>query len=386
MKTISIVNTKIGNTFLVIFFVYLNSSEDRMQHSSHVPFSPRRSMCAVAWKDKILFYGGVGAQTLSESIYDISQELWLFDPCTGVFEAVVQAPHAPGARRCPAFISTDLGLELWGGSGLRETSRQPTHTFRNDWWIFDPACERWLLREESQDHRHCPEEGVLRPVPRYTPVFGKIGSRYWLFGGYTEDLLGKRKLNDLWTYDGAWTEIKTEAAPGYAFGCEWPGARYGCQWSFDESGFYVCGGFSDAGDHNDLWLFSSDTQGWRILSADSAAADVPAPRYCAAGALHDGYFYMFGGRSRCNPKLNYNDLWRFELSSNFWECILPQHDESQTPAVPGYHAKAASVIFRNHWYMGGGHYGHVSDFWRYDFALNNWELLFPLRPDDPILW
>ena len=100
---------------------------------------------------------------------------------------------------------------------------------------------------------------------------------------------------------------------------------------------------------------------------------------------------MFGGRSRKDPKANYNDLWCFDLGQEQWRCISPNrtpHRYDAAAAFPGYHAKSASAVIDRQWYVWGGEglHGHVSDFWRFSFDTLEWQLLQAARPDDPRFW
>ena len=154
---------------------------------------------------------------------------------------------------------------------------------------------------------------------------------------------------------------------------------------------YVCGGFSDGGDHIDLWQFDMGRREWEMLSPDNNSANNPAPRYCAALALYGRKLYLFGGRSRKFPKLNFNDLWIFDLDAAVWDIVHEQRQLNQydaTAEFPGYHAKSSSAVVGAHWYIWGGEgvHGHVSDFWRLDFEKVRWELVQTARDDDPVFW
>jgi hypothetical protein len=163
--------------------------------------------------------------------------------------------------------------------------------------------------------------------------------------------------------------------------------RYGAQSASDGENVYIFGGFSDDGDHNDLWVYS--TEGFELIIGESDSSKVPRARYCAAFDFHDGFLYLFGGRSRQNPKANFSDLWRFDLEKRKWE-LLQDHKITGTQDIsrPGYHAKSSVCVVGDSWYIWGGEgpSGHVSDFWRYDLVSGDWLLISPARDDDPIFW
>ncbi len=359
------------------------------------PLFARRSMAAVAHHTDLYLIGGVGAAG-TESILDVTDDLWRFDTLHHTWEAIPRSTPWPSARRCVGWTLFAGLIQLWGGSGIATDATQRTrYTFLNDHWTFDPRTSRWALLAESDDHRLAPVvsgAGTCRPAPRYTPVYHTVGDVRFLFGGYTEDRLGKRKLNDAWIErDLVWSEIPTATEQGYDARARWPGLRYGSMSATDGGHVFVCGGFSDDGDHIDVWAFDVAAERWHLLSPDTPDGDAPAPRYCAAFAWHDGRLVLFGGRSRRNPKLNFNDLWTFTPATGRWENIEPvrtPHRYDGSTAFPGYHAKSSSAVVAHHLYLWGGEglQGHVSDLWALDLQSMAWTMLMPARSDDPVFW
>jgi N-acetylneuraminic acid mutarotase len=346
-------------------------------------------MAACAVDGKLVLFGGVGAAG-SESILDVANDCWIFDPDILGWREVAPKTPWPSPRRCVGIAPSASGLQVWGGSGVTDGGTR--YTFLNDWWNFDLRAESWSMLRDTDDHRETPRPDSTQPYPRYTPVFEATGKRLFLFGGYTEDRLGKRKLNDAWIHDGtSWSSVETRGREGYSAGAGWPGLRYGCMSVSIDDAVYVCGGFSDDGDHNDLWRFDMAARRWELITGDSASASAPSRRYCAAFAYDAGRLFMFGGRSRKNPKANYNDVWMFDLDSQAWHCVsanrTPHHYDAAA-MFPGYHAKSASAVIDRRWYVWGGEglHGHVSDFWRFSFDTLEWQLLQAARPDDPRFW
>ena len=352
-------------------------------------------MAATAYGTDIYFFGGVGANTGTKSILDVSNDLWRFDTDIMTWHAIPLSGSWPSVRRCVGWRSCKDGIYLWGGSGLKKDGAGKTaYSFLNDLWCFDPDGQTWRALEPSDDHASCPREDGLQPPPRYTPVLHEHKGRLFLFGGYTEDLLGKRKMNDLWVRNGKgeWNEISSQGLQeGYGLGVNWPGLRYGCMSAGNEEELYVCGGFSDDGDHIDVWELDCRNIKWRNLSPDAEGDDIPLKRYCAAMVCFGGALYLFGGRSRKYPKLNFNDLWRFSLKTLEWEKM---HDNQEAHSYgydadfPAYHAKSATALSEHNMYIWGGEgiTGHVSDFWRLDLESVEWTLLQVARADDPKLW
>lgn len=346
---------------------------------------------AVAVHDRDLyFFGGVGAAG-TESIYDVSADLWKFNTHDLSWENIEFSDPWPRPRRCVGFADYHGHLMLWGGSGIVANGTDKVrYNFLNDLWTFNPQAKQWKQLAETEDHLLTPQV-IDRPFPRYTPVFQSLQERLFLFGGYTEDRLGKRKLNDAWLLeDGMWHEVPMNGRSGYALDCNWPGLRYGCMSATDKNIVFVCGGFADDGDHIDLWSFDPTVSSWAMLAPDDTVG-APMPRYSAAFVYHDRKLYLFGGRSRRYPKLNFNDLWVFDLIDGQWSMLsdnrLPHRYDSEA-TFPGYHAKSSSAVIGDYWYIWGGEglHGHVSDFWRFDFKSQVWEHISAARHDDPEFW
>jgi N-acetylneuraminic acid mutarotase len=352
-------------------------------------------MAAAAVRECIYFFGGVGAGG-TESILDVSDELWKFDTHYLRWIKLDRRVPWPAPRRCAGWTAHGGEILLWGGSGIAiKPDGSPQYNFLNDFWKFDTHLEEWEMLRDSDDFRETPfvTDSTVFPFPRYTPVFQSIGSDQFLFGGYTEDRLGKRKLNDAWIrHEKRWTQVPFKGRQGYTAETEWPGLRYGSMSTADLSSVYVCGGFSDDGDHIDLWRFDSASKEWLQLAPDATASlDYPHPRYCAAFSIYRDGLFLFGGRSRKDAKLNFNDLWRFDLKQREWSRIhdnRPLHRYDAGANYPGYHAKSSVAVVGSGWYIWGGEgiQGHVSDFWRFDFESLEWQFIQAAREDDPVFW
>jgi hypothetical protein len=367
--------------------------------TNSVPIFARRSMAACAFDDKLFFFGGVGASG-TESILDISNDMWCFDINSLSWTRISEecSPYWPSPRRCVGIASAAEGIYLWGGSGLEtdSTGRQ-TYTFLNDFWLYRPQSGRWEMLEPSDDYKDSPlilSENP-RPEPRYLPIFHVNKEAFLIFSGYTEDRLGKRKMNDLWlrrNIASKWLRINNEdLQPGYNLSCSWPGTRYGSMSASDGQNIYICGGFSDEGDHIDVWRWSWDSEKWECLFADVDTEQAPSQRYCGACTLYGDDLWIFGGRSRRYPKRNFNDTWRFNVVKCSWEVLQPPsttHCYDETASCIGYHAKSASAVIAGKWYLWGGEglHGHVSDFWYFDFMSCEWQMIQPARSDDPKFW
>jgi len=356
------------------------------------PVRARRAVSMAAWGGSLWLFGGVGGRG-TESILDVGSDLWRLDPDPPRWTPLGTGENAPwpSPRRCPGFAPAEEGVFLWGGSGVGlDPAGRPSHTFLNDLWLFRPEAGRWERLEPSEDYKEAATDSPqLRPEPRYTPVWHVDKAGGLLFSGYTEDRLGRRRLNDLWLWRGLAAQAWERVAQPPGSGGDWPGPRYGAMSAADEGGVYVCGGSAAGADLMDLWRWSFRARAWQSLCPEARGG--PAPRYAAAAAFHDGGFWIFGGRSRLDPKTGFSDTWRFDVAERRWELVHGQAAEhSYDPGARhiAYHAKSASATIGAKWFLWGGEglRGHVSDLWCFDLERGEWRMLQPARPDDPSFW
>jgi N-acetylneuraminic acid mutarotase len=351
----------------------------------------RRSMAATQYNKNIYFFGGVGASG-TESILDISSDFYCFDTQKLNWREIEQKNLWPSKRRCAGFTTAGKKIFLFGGSSIvKINNRDYTYNFLNDLWEYSIDRNIWKCIEKSDDNSISPLKNN-KPIPRYTPVFQQLGDSLIIFSGYTEDKLGKRNLNDFWIYNNQkWEELNPfDKKEGYDFEANYPGIRYGCMSAVNEDKLYICGGFSDEGDHIDIWKFDISTKQWTILCPD-ASQNIPNKRYCASFGYFNNKLILFGGRQRKNPKANYNDLYEFDLTTKKWSEIYSNtkddlyNDKADHPA---YHAKSSFCVIDHFMYIWGGEglHGHVSDFWRLNLDSYKWELLSSARDDDPKFW
>jgi len=345
-------------------------------------------MGVAALGDSIYYFGGIGAGGTG-SVVDVSNDLWRFDTDSLSWQEVPFSEPWPSPRRGPGLTAHDDGLLLWGGSGVCEDpGGELRPTYLNDLWRLVPSEDRWELLRDTDEHLEMPpEDGQEQnyPGPRYTHAFRPVGDRLFLFSGHVQDRLGNRRLCDAWACeDSAWRQIPSGTPEGYTGAAKWPGPRYGCMHAGDDRFVYVCGGFSDdGGDRIDLWRFDTQPERWELLCPDDAVP-APHPRYCAAFALQGTKLLLFGGRVLGSPQLLlFNDLWSFDLGAGKWEMLHDNRDAG--PQYPATRGKSAAAVVDDYWYIlgGGGRHGHLSDFWRYSFAQDEWQMISAARPDDP---
>ena len=82
-----------------------------------------------------------------------------------------------------------------------------------------------------------------------------------------------------------------------------------------------------------------------------------------------------------------NDLWSFNLTSNYWSEIVPT--SSTLPGISQVAERANSGCFAskclNYFYIFGGNseLGPSNDFWVYDFLNYKWLELYTINPPSP---
>jgi len=135
---------------------------------------------------------------------------------------------------------------------------------------------------------------------------------------------------------------------------------------------------------------NSNSSGNYGVKGISAPSNNPPGRYQAAYWKDlDGNFWIFGGHNDfTNPSTTYNDLWKFNVTSNEWTWVNgPQNNSNQagnygtlgnpSPSnlPPGRsYGSLCWVDSAGHLYLYGGAYlaDLYSDLWRYNIATNEW--------------
>ena len=259
----------------------------------------------------------------------------------------------------------------------------------------------------------------------WTDKAGKL----WLYGGEgcTGITGGGGWLNDLWEFDPItheWTwmsgsDILPNQSPVYGTqgvfaATNSPGGRGNATtWTDRNGAFWLFGGFTNAaGWLNDLWEFDPASHKWAWISgttADSApgsygslgveaASNLPPGRLNAVSWVDaGGNLWLFGGygiKSGGYP-LYFNDLWRYNTSTNEWTWM---GGSSTTPAgngqsgvygtlgspaagnAPGgrWQANSWTDANGNFWLFGGegidanGNFGFMNDLWEFSQSSNTW--------------
>jgi len=199
-------------------------------------------------------------------------------------------------------------------------------------------------------------DSLNSPPSLYEPCeFQDQQGNFWLFGGFhgnmiPDPLVGD--LNDLWKYNpitNKWTWIKGSGIPnnmgsygiiGISDSTNIPAARgWGTPtWSDNNGNFWI---YSGNVGYNDLWKYNVSTNEWTWMHGSTSAGaynnvfpvygtfqvasplNTPGTRAEMNTTWTDsaGNLWLFGGSSWDIDTMNivnYNDLWKFDISINQW--------------------------------------------------------------------
>ena len=154
---------------------------------------------------KIYMLAGWGGQqprvVLSPQLwsYDVQQHTW---ECLG--SGKTQRPW-PQKRYCPALTAWNGKLFLWAGRDTQDRSPQ----FYNDLWMYDPAAAKWEKLAANQPRLTQGSKGY--PTARYAMGQARVGSAWYVFGGFGSERGNGPQLNDLWRLDlrrGNWSRLE----------------------------------------------------------------------------------------------------------------------------------------------------------------------------------
>ncbi|KAG0662430.1 Negative regulator of mitotic exit [Rhodotorula mucilaginosa] len=206
--------------------------------------------------------------------------------------------EVPGPRVGHASVGVGNVLIVWGG----DTKTRPEE--RQDDGLY-------LLNLSTRDWTRVKTVGKV-PEGRYGHAVAMVGSRFFVFGGQTDD--GGFK-NDLCFFDlqklklgqPSWTFI--EPQPNQAV----PPPRTGHTCVTFGDSLYIFGGTDGQYHYNDTWQYDLATGVWTELAC---IGYIPVPREGHAATLVDDVMYVFGGRGVDGKDLE--DLAAFKISNHRW--------------------------------------------------------------------
>ena len=239
------------------------------------------------------------------------------------------------------------------------------------------------------------------PPGMYEPAEWKDKQgNFWIYGGTYPSMSDLWKFNPV-TLEWTWVKGNGQAGDVPVFGTQGisspsntPGQRTYCAATWvDASGmFWLFGGDLAS---NDLWKYDINTNEWTRMKGDSirgpsvyGTQGIPSPsntpgkseEECSAWTDSLNNLWLLGSE-------NYNDLWRFDISTLEWTWmngspfISPANYGGQGVANssndPGsrYSYTKWKDLKGNFWLMGGvtdiNSYG-LNDVWKYDLNINEW--------------
>jgi len=304
---------------------------------------PRRAVAAVVWQGRFHIHAGFGIGS-NIGTDAVRNDLWVWD---ANWRRIAET--GPPAARYPSLVVIDReNLVRFGGC----IASPEGVAFSNAVWRYK---ETW--RQEKTKGQ--------APSPRYTSAVAGFSGDLYVFGGCGQSVDKNTKFSyfgDLWRLRDHHWELIHDHASG-------PGPRYGFGWVADQGRLHIFGGFDGTQDLADYWVLDLASLKWSQLEGG------PPGRYCPAMGVVRSSPVLFGGRSKTNSKLNFDDTWVFDGK---WRALDIEG--------PGYHAKSGYASDATClWIFGGeGPRGHLSDLWQFDGE--TWACVAPGSGDDPVLW
>ena len=314
------------------------------------------------WTDangNFYFYGGLDYNFDTQADlwrYNIASNEWTWlngpggtggNPVYGI-KGVAAPTNQPGERGYGMLSWIDNSGILWMYGGYSNLNA----VFLGDFWKYEPGTNLWTWMGGDTLPNGIGNHGVMGvPSPLNIPPPSTEnactwvdGDNLWFYGGMSQ---GGPYIGDMWRYNissDEWTWMKGDTAYGAVpvYGtmgvsdpANFPGARI-CysRWKDHNNDFWIFGGSSSLGVHNDLWRYSVASNEWTWMNGPNTPGDPgdfgttctpavttrPPARTEARAAWTDdcGVFWLFGGSTTNGWE---NDLWRFDITSAMWTWV-----------------------------------------------------------------
>lgn len=285
---------------------------------------------------------------------------------------VPSASTTPGGRiDCATWTDTTGNLWLYGGQGL---DIMGNYGELSDLWKFNTTTNQWTwvkgsgLRNQTGVYgtKGIPSPSNIPPArcKSYTWVDKK--GFLWLFGGDGNSTLNQSIWqNDLWRYNvntNQWTWMSGDnfcctrskyGIKGVTTSTNMPGAREdGISWVDTTGNFWLFGGvanaYSGGGTFNDLWKYEVSLNQWTWVSGDSiknlgskyGIKGIASTTNCP-GARTDsftwtdtiGNLYLYGGTGLDSNNVStgsLSDFWKYNIALNQWTWLAGPKTIAQT--------------------------------------------------------
>ena len=325
---------------------------------------------------------------------------------TGVYTTLgtPSATNVPSARGGAVSWADKSGnLWLFGGQGNGSNNGD-----LNDLWEFSPTNKTWTWVSGSDTTGASGVYGSPGiPSPSNVPGArnGAVSwtdkkGNFWLFGGQGFGAAGSGgDLDDLWEFSPTTTEWTAWVSSNGNVGAR----TSAVSWTDSNGNFWLFGGDSTNGPHNDLWIYSPANNTWTWESGSNtpwatgvygtlgtpSATNIPGSRHQWAASWIDGSsnLWLFGGQHSLAMGGNYNDLWEFTPATKAWTWVSGSDTTGAsgvygilgTPSltnVPGARTSAVSWTDSNgnFWLFGGSNYsaGMLNDLWEFNPTNKMW--------------
>jgi len=171
------------------------------------------------------------------------------------------------------------------------------------------------------------------------------------------------------------------------------------EWTDLNGNFWTLGGSTSGGFAGDLWKYDPLTNEWTWMKGTgtlndpgsygvqgvSSPTNRPGSRGFGGASWVDtsGYLWLFSGYSNFGY---YNDLWKYDISTNEWTWISGPSANNQSGSygvrgvasatnIPGSRCEYAAAWTDNTsdlWLFSGYNSGYYNDLWRYQIGTNMW--------------
>lgn len=385
---------------------------------------------ASEWTDnqgRFWLFGGY--ETVNNNSYS---DMWMYDPATNMWtwmsgpstantapswgtQGVASPSNNPGPRRYGCATWTDNNGNLWMFGGFSMFA-----SVMNDLWKYDITTNQWTWMKGPSS----PSPGVYGTMgveapnnfPNYrcetSATWVDANNCLWMFGGE-----GNGLYNDLWRFNIAtnnWTWMGGSqwsygagiyGTQGVGSSANIPGARrVYASWKDAAGNFWLFGGndtsaFLGGGSRNDLWKYEPANGNWTWVSGSNlinqpavygtqcvpSVNNIPGARLETRSRWTDdcGNFWLFGGSWNPAGVYMYNDLWKYNPSTNEWTYVsgttlnngpgvygtqgVPAA-ANKPPARSGANAwKSAQglYLFGGNYFANGGTGEYYNDLWKY---------------------
>lgn len=234
-----------------------------------------------------------------------------------------------------------------------------------DFWRYSVVQNKW----EKLDHT----EGTAPEELEEPSLVAHEGVLY-VFGGMMDSAYTQGKT-PLWMYDigeSRWmhwhnsTDTEKQA----------PINRKEHSAVVFEAKMYIYGGYVDIkGPSQEFWSFTFDVEEWCLVLSSSADIS-PGPRYSHSAIVYGNGMYLFGGLVGL---VEQSDFWRWDFNSNMWSKIKARYGPQQ---LVGHSA----VVYQDSMLIYGGGRNHESadnSLWKFQLTTQSWERLIPATDRAP---